>query len=764
MLQPSVISCARALCLFWAIEFSSAGASHLRRSLNSVDLEAPSEYRSRCQSIEAHPALQCDRTLECIHTSYFYPQHLWDWCATYDDETWPTTEPILRRVPRLHNAGDLESLLSNRTVLLVGDVKMQHLWHAAACGLSRHGLLRKENLFSHDASAKNLSMPLHSRLQMLKQHGLAGCCEAALTENGMLLLHARTAKHEPDLLQRLLQLPDVVLMGHDAQYSTHEHKVFQEDMRDAIRQIHDFSCLKDKAAVVFEAAADHSPPAGRYPAGALDSRGGRSGGVEGSPLSAARCECAAPSGDSQDEPPSPHNQVLHREIQKFWPGGASGTDTLQLLQLQKFTATRSAMHLADLCALDAPQGTTCCDCASSCYTPLYYDHVFDRLHAALRRVLVGKQLAPKRPSAGMRRQKDARLAAKAKANKAKAGTRVRMEHAVDGLPTRAAPSDPVPADDSQTDPQQPALPPTASASVEEASPKPASAPGAESSPTRPPIVVITSRRPDTAEDLQYVHSSVAAFRQQFPDSSLHFSVSGSAAFLERYNSPPWNASISSADEQHFAARYPWLDLMHKDAFVSSKHSDVYFNTMNAYRIACSMGAEGDRGVIIAEDDIALAASARGRLDDTLTEIRAFAQRKPPALQNLITNADMADFILDGYVVGWSQFAPEGNITGAKWPFMGGIYGDTFRWRADSPGYCCTQFIFLSSSQLACRIFEYFKAHPHGRIQVDVMLGFFATDAYVPWLAMRQPIAQHVGRNGTNINTEVLSSAVDIEIN
>eukprot|EP00854_Cymbomonas_tetramitiformis_P004829 gene4829-5897_t len=341
-------------------------------------------------------------------------------------------------------------------------------------------------------------------LQMLKQHGLAGCCEAALTENGMLLLHARTAKHEPDLLQRLLQLPDVVLMGHDAQYSTHEHKdlaleysqVFQEDMRDAIRQIHDFSCLKDK--------------------------------------------------------------VLHREIQKFWPGGASGTDTLQLLQLQKFTATRSAMHLADLCALDAPQGTTCCDCASSCYTPLYYDHVFDRLHAALRRVLVGKQLAPKRPSAGMRRQKDARLAAKAKANKAKAvftGAAakahglvaifgVRMEHAVDGLPTRAAPSDPVPADDSQTDPQQPALPPTASASVEEASPKPASAPGAESSPTRPPIVVITSRRPDTAEDLQYVHSSVAAFRQQFPDSSLHFSVSGSAAFLERYNSPPWNASIS----------------------------------------------------------------------------------------------------------------------------------------------------------------------------------------------------------------------------
>ncbi|KAK3287568.1 hypothetical protein CYMTET_4930 [Cymbomonas tetramitiformis] len=102
-----------------------------------------------CPTQMDKPFVQCDRSPPCIHTSYVFPTHIWDFCKTYNDSDWPTREPHLRRISGLRTYTQVANVLAERVVAFLGDSVMSETFNGFVCGFSREGLAAKEDFFWH---------------------------------------------------------------------------------------------------------------------------------------------------------------------------------------------------------------------------------------------------------------------------------------------------------------------------------------------------------------------------------------------------------------------------------------------------------------------------------------------------------------------------------------------------------------------------------------------------------------------------------------
>ncbi|KAK3246746.1 hypothetical protein CYMTET_43731 [Cymbomonas tetramitiformis] len=236
--------------------------------------------------------------------------------------------------------------------------------------------------------------------------------------------------------------------------------------------------------------------------------------------------------------------------------------------------------------------------------------------------------------------------------------------------------------------------------------------GVDWKPTRPP-----DERPGFSWICVLTSFIIYTVRVERAATPLRTALQGRADYLRAYRNAK-GFHIFREEDQKFLQKYPWLE----DGYLTKKHEKVYLNNMNAYKIACETGEKGRDGVAIVEDDLLLAKSARERLSQVVSDIKG--------------NENVTDeFVLDGYVVWWTLVAPN-------------ISGPTYAERVSN--FCCTQFIFLSSSELACRIYHFFEAHSHAWVQADETLGWFSMESKIPWLVMYKPIVQHMGIHGTNL--------------
>ncbi|KAL1515228.1 hypothetical protein AB1Y20_001863 [Prymnesium parvum] len=336
-------------------------------------------------------ALICNSTPPCatelLFQSSFFSREASRCTAWRRDEDWPTWEPHVRPadLPARRGFWEVLRLLPNRTVWLHGDSVQLQLCDAAICSLFRRAVARAPLLTA-------ATSPLLAELAAASGLNFVGLA----LPNGAALLCSGVGLFAPLAVAPVLRRVDVALLNFGLHY--HSEESLREMQRSAFRTLERWrdALPARRLALWRETSAQH------FAGGAYSSAARR----RASPGAPCACEpLVDAAGGGALAPSRSRFAPFERHVANLNVAAVRHERSLSrrraigLVPFFNLTAPRYDMHRGVFCSYSGQKKVgSCCDCTHFCYTPAFWDAVFDGMRAAVLREMARHRAPPPPPA------------------------------------------------------------------------------------------------------------------------------------------------------------------------------------------------------------------------------------------------------------------------------------------------------------------------------------------------------------------------------